>query len=109
MRGFDVRTAQRRENAQKAWQQATPEQRSVMREQFPDLFGSKEAKPFGFDVVRGSVDPSTGKREGDYAVVFDPNTGKYQQVLIGGGAAVPPGMKPVGTYEDANGKRFISE
>lgn len=88
-RGFDIRAAQRRESFQQAWAQATPEQRSVMQEMYPDVFGRKEAKPFQLDVVRGSVDPSTGKRDGDYAVVFDPNTGEYRPMQIGGSAAVP--------------------
>ncbi|VUZ24090.1 Uncharacterised protein [uncultured Comamonas sp.] len=111
VRGFDVRTAQRRENAQEAWQKATPEQRSVMREMYPDLFGSKEAKPFQLDVVRGSVDPATGKRDGDYAVVFDPNTGLYRPMQIGGEAAVPTAApqevskRVIGqTYTMPNGK-----
>ena len=55
-----------------------------MKEMYPDLFGDEDKKkPYSFDVVRGSADPVTGKREGDYAVVFDPNTGKYRQVQIG--------------------------
>ena len=89
-KGFDVRQAQRKESAQKAWQKATPDQRSVIKEMYPDLFGDGDKKqPYSFDVVRGSVDPVTGRREGDYAVVFDPNTGQYRHVQIGGGAAVP--------------------
>ena len=83
-KGFDARQAQRKENAQLAWDKASPEQRSVMKEMYPDLFGNEDKKkPYSFDVVRGSADPMTGKREGDYAVVFDPNTGKYRQVQIG--------------------------
>ena len=83
-KGFDVRQAQRRESAQKAWQKATPDQRSQLQKTYPDLFGNEDKKkPYSFDVVRGSADPATGKREGDYAVVFDPNTGKYRQVQIG--------------------------
>ena len=89
-KGFDVRQAQRRESAQKAWQKATPDQRSQLQKTYPDLFGNEDKKkPYSFDVVRGSADPMTGKREGDYAVVVDPNTGQYRQVQIGGGAAVP--------------------
>lgn len=69
--------------------------RNGMVQRMRDIEGrGTEARPKQFDVVRGSVDPLTGRREGDYAVVFDPNTGRYQQVQIGGGAAVPPGMKP---------------
>ena len=82
-KGFDVRQSQRKENAQLAWEKASPEQRSVIKERYPDLFGDKEKKSYSFDVVRGSSDPVTGKREGDYAVVFDPNTGKYRQVKVG--------------------------
>ena len=82
-KGFDVRQAQRKEAVQSAWEKASPEQRSVMKEMYPDLFGDKEKKSYSFDVVRGSSDPVTGKREGDYAVVFDPNTGQYRQVQIG--------------------------
>ena len=82
-KGFDVRQSQRKENAQLAWEKASPEQRSVIKERYPDLFGDKEKKSYSFDVVRGSSDPVTGKREGDYAVVFDPNTGKYRQVQVG--------------------------
>ena len=82
-KGFDVRQAQRKEAVQSAWEKASPEQRSVMKEMYPDLFGDKEKKSYSFDVVRGSADPMTGKREGDYAVVFDPNTGKYRQVQVG--------------------------
>ena len=83
-KGFDARQAQRKENAQLAWDKASPEQRSVMKEMYPDLFGNEDKKkPYSFDVVRGSADPMTGKREGDYAVVFDPNTGQYRQVQIG--------------------------
>lgn len=88
-KGFDVRQAKRKENAQLAWEKASPEQRSVIKERYPDLFGDKEKKSYSFDVVRGSADPVAGKREGDYAVVFDPNTGQYRQVQIWGGAAVP--------------------
>ena len=83
-KGFDVRQAQRKEAVQSAWEKASPEQRSVMKEMYPDFFGNEDKKkPYSFDVVRGSSDPVTGKREGDYAVVFDPNTGKYRQVQIG--------------------------
>lgn len=83
-RGFDIRQAQRKESFQAAWQKASPEQRSVMKEMYPDFFGNEDKnKPYSFDVVRGSVDPVTGMREGDYAVVFDPNTGRYQQVKVG--------------------------
>ena len=83
-RGFEIRGAQRKEAAQSAWEKASPEQRSVMKEMYPDLFGDGEKKKsYSFDVVRGSADPVTGKREGDYAVVFDPNTGRYRQVQIG--------------------------
>lgn len=83
-KGFDVRQAQRKEAVQSAWEKASPEQRSVMKEMYPDLFGNEDKKkPYSFDVVRGSADPVTGKREGDYAVVFDPNTGKYRQVQVG--------------------------
>lgn len=89
-KGFDVRQAQRKENAQLAWEKASPEQRSVIKERYPDLFGNEDKKkPYSFDVVRGSSDPVTGRREGDYAFVFDPNTGQHLQVQIGGGAAVP--------------------
>lgn len=83
-KGFDVRQSQRKENAQLAWEKASPEQRSVMKEMYPDLFGNEDKKkPYSFDVVRGSSDPVTGRREGDYAVVFDPNTGQYRQVQVG--------------------------
>ena len=83
-RGFEIRGAKRKEAAQSAWEKASPEQRSVMKEMYPDLFGDGEKKKsYSFDVVRGSADPVTGKREGDYAVVFDPNTGRYRQVQIG--------------------------
>ena len=83
-KGFDVRQAQRKEAVQSAWEKASPEQRSVMKEMYPDFFGNEDKKkPYSFDVVRGSSDPVTGKREGDYAVVFDPNTGKYRQVQVG--------------------------
>ena len=83
-KGFDARQAQRKEAVQSAWEKASPEQRSVMKEMYPDFFGNEDKKkPYSFDVVRGSADPMTGKREGDYAVVFDPNTGKYRQVQVG--------------------------
>ena len=89
-KGFDVRQAQRKQSFQEAWAKGTKEQREQLQQMYPDLFGNEDKKkPYSFDVVRGSVDPMTGKREGDYAVVVDPNTGQYRQVQIGGGAAVP--------------------
>ena len=89
-KGVDVRQAQRKQSFQEAWAKGTKEQREQLQQMYPDLFGNEDKKkPYSFDVVRGSVDPMTGKREGDYAVVVDPNTGQYRQVQIGGGAAVP--------------------
>ena len=83
-KGFDVRQAQRKQSFQEAWAKGTKEQREQLQQMYPDLFGNEDKKkPYSFDVVRGSADPMTGKREGDYAVVFDPNTGKYRQVQVG--------------------------
>lgn len=83
-KGFDVRQAQRKQSFQEAWAKGTKEQREQLQQMYPDLFGNEDKKkPYSFDVVRGSADPMTGKREGDYAVVFDPNTGQYRQVQIG--------------------------
>lgn len=52
------------------------------------MFGRDKEQGRKMEVVRGSVDPMTGKREGDYAVVFDPATGTARQVSIG--SQLPP-------------------
>lgn len=102
VRGFDVRTAQRRESAQKAWQKATPDQRSQLQKMYPDLFGENSEN------LRNNFMAVGGGQEWDTTAnvmrtvpqrLIDLRT--MQEV---GGGGVPRGLPQVGAVQD--GYRF---
>ena len=101
-KGFDVRQAQRRESAQKAWQKATPDQRSQLQKMYPDLFGENSEN------LRNNFMAVGGGQEWDTTAnvmrtvpqrLIDLRT--MQEV---GGGGVPRGLPQVGAVQD--GYRF---
>ncbi len=101
-RGFEIRGAQRRESAQKAWQKATPDQRSQLQKMYPDLFGENSEN------LRNNFMAVGGGQEWDTTAnvmrtvpqrLIDLRT--MQEV---GGGGVPRGLPQVGAVQD--GYRF---
>lgn len=111
-RGFQTRAAGRLEKLQDGYLAAkTPEERAIFARQIQELSGKADEANARMEVVRGSVDPTTGKREGDYAVIFDPKTQTARVVQVDSAAkAAPPAptdasKRVVGqTYTAPNGK-----
>jgi hypothetical protein len=94
VRGFDVRHGQRQEKLYERYDAAkTPEERTAVAQQIRDLQGKTSESNARMEVVRGSVDPTTGKRDGDYAVIFDPKTQTARAVQVGSDAKALPAIK----------------
>ena len=106
-RGFQTRAAGRLEKLQDGYLAAkTPEERAIFARQIQELSpGKADEANARMEVVRGSVDPTTGKRDGDYAVIFDPKTQTARQVPVGGAQAQQPSAAPK-AGEVRNGYRF---
>ena len=105
-RGFQTRAAGRQEKLYERYQAAkTDEERSAIAKQIRDLSGKADKQDARMEVVRGSVDPMTGKRDGDYAVIFDPSTQTARQVPVGGAQAQQPSAAPK-AGDTRNGYRF---
>ncbi len=105
VRDFDIRAGQRQEKLHERYQAAkTDTERSAIAKQIRDLSGKADKQDARMEVVRGSVDPMTGKRDGDYAVIFDPSTQTARQVPIGTQAPAPIAAPKAG--EVRNGYRF---
>ena len=110
--GFQTRAAGRLEKLQDGYLAAkTPEERATFARQIQELSGKADEANARMEVVRGSVDPITGKREGDYAVIFDPKTQTARAVQVDSAAkAAPPvptdaSKRVVGqTYTAPNGQ-----
>ena len=110
--GFQTRAAGRLEKLQDGYLAAkTPEERAIFARQIQELSGKADEANARMEVVRGSVDPTTGKRDGDYAVIFDPKTQTARAVQVDSAAkAAPPAptdasKRVVGqTYTAPNGK-----
>ena len=90
-KGFDIRAGQRKEGVLQRYDAAkTDDERAALIKQHPEVFGrDKESAP-RMEVVRGSVDPETGKRDGDYALIFNPKNNSVQRVGVDGS----PGGRP---------------
>lgn len=106
VKGFDIRQAQRKESILQRYDAAkTDEERAALIKQHPEVFGlDKESAP-RMEVVRGSVDPMTGKRDGDYALIFNPKNNSVQRVGVDGQAAPQQKFEDGKVYTDANGNR----
>lgn len=92
---------------------ATPAQRKQAETSLQAIGGRPQREPTArMEVVRGSVDPTTGKREGDYAVIFDPATGSTRRVSIDGQGAQSGPAQPTSKAEyDAlpKGAQYIKD
>ena len=90
-KGFDIRAGQRKDGVLQRYDAAkTDDERAALIKQHPEVFGrDKESAP-RMEVVRGSVDPATGKRDGDYALIFNPKNNSVQRVGVDGS----PGGRP---------------
>lgn len=106
--GFQTRAAKRLEDLQNRYLAAkTPEERATFARQIQELSGKADEANARMEVVRGSVDPTTGKREGDYAVIFDPKTQTARAVQVDSAAkAAPPA--PTDASKRVVGQTYIA-
>lgn len=91
-RGFDIRTAQRREGILQRYDAAkTDEERVQLQRQYPDVFGKQESAN-RFTVVPGGQewDAAAGAMRNVPARVFNNQAGQFVEQLQGGGARTLP-------------------
>jgi hypothetical protein len=111
-RGFQTRAAGRLDGLQTALMaEQDPSKRAAIVRQIQELSVKADKQDARMEVVRGSVDPMTGKRDGDYAVIFDPSTQTARQVPVGGAQAQQGALPKVATPQDLaalkSGTRFV--
>lgn len=107
VKNIDIRAAQRLESLQNRYASAKNDtERAAIAREIRDLSGKQDQNAAArMEVVRGSVDPATGRRDGDYAVIFDPNTQTARTVPVDGQAAPQQKFEDGKVYTDANGNR----
>jgi hypothetical protein len=111
-RGFQTRAAGRLDGLQTALMaEQDPSKRAAIVRQIQELSVKADKQDARMEVVRGSVDPMTGKRDGDYAVIFDPSTQTARRVPVGGAQAQQGALPKVATPQDLaalkSGTRFV--
>ena len=104
---ISIRAAQRLESLQNRYAQAKDDtERAAIAREIRDLSGKQDQNAAArMEVVRGSVDPATGRRDGDYAVIFDPNTQTARTVPVDGQGGRQQNFEVGKVYQDANGNR----
>lgn len=107
VKNIDIRAAQRLESLQNRYAQAKDDtERAAIAREIRDLSGKQDQNAAArMEVVRGSVDPATGRRDGDYAVIFDPNTQTARTVPVDGQGGRQQNFEVGKVYQDANGNR----
>lgn len=107
VKNISIRAAQRLESLQNRYAQAKDDtERAAIAREIRDLSGKQDQNAAArMEVVRGSVDPATGRRDGDYAVIFDPNTQTARTVPVDGQGGRQQNFEVGKVYQDANGNR----